>query len=97
MPLPVYIAAQLRELQDTCATGTDWVKPAIAEWDGLAPPFIPNTQQIDQTRRAVEVDSHRRRLMNWNGRESRLRDLKANFTNYIETTGWPASQPPAAA
>jgi hypothetical protein len=93
VPLPSYILAYVRELETTCATGTDWVRAGVGDWDRLAPPLIPDTQQIDHNRRAGEVDSIRRRLMNWNGKESRLRDLMTHINNYLKDSNWPVSPP----
>jgi hypothetical protein len=33
--------------------------------------------------------------MNWNGKLSRLRELKASIEQYILESGWPAPQPGA--
>lgn len=94
VPLRSDILAHVRELQEACASGMDWVRAGIEDWDRLAPPLMPGTQQIDLMRRGAEVDSVRRRLMNWEGKESRCRDLMAYIDNYIKESGWPTSQPP---
>jgi len=85
----------VRELSDACLSGTRWTREGLDEWDHLAPPFVPGTQQIDGRRRAAEVDSLRRKLTNWNGKLSRLRALKASIEQYILESGWPAPQPDA--
>ena len=74
-------------------SGSGWVRVGIDEWDRLAPPLIPKTQQIDQNRRAVEVASICQKLMNWDGRQSRLRDLMALIEEYVRESGSPSMQP----
>ena len=94
-PLPPSVMAWVREMSDACMSGADWVRAGIDEWDHLAPPFVNGTQQIDERRRTTEVASLRVKLMNWNGRRSRLRDLKVWIERYIQESGWPATQPGA--
>ena len=77
-------------METACATGTDWVRAGIDEWNRLAPPFVKGTLQLDLTRRAEEVGSIRMKLKSWDGRESRIRDLMAYINNYIQEGGWPA-------
>jgi len=89
-PLRSDILAYARELETACATGTDWVRAGIDEWNRLAPPFVNGTLQLDLTRRAEEVGSIRMKLKSWDGRESRIRDLMAYINNYIQEGGWPA-------
>jgi hypothetical protein len=89
-PLPPRILEKVRELQEGCASGTDWVRAGIDEWDRLAPPFVPGTQQLDTRRRTAEVDSLRKRLRNWDGRQARLRELMAHIDDYIKDTAWPS-------
>ena len=94
-PLPPSVSAWVRELADACFSGTRWTREGIDEWDRLAPPCVPGTQQLDMMRRAVEIDSLRRKLMNWNGKSSRLHELKASIEQFILESGWPAPQPGA--
>jgi hypothetical protein len=92
-PLPPSVSAWVRELADACFSGTRWTREGIDEWERLTPPCVPGTQQLDMLRRAVEIDSLRRKLMNWNGKLSRLRELKASIEQYILESNWPAPQP----
>lgn len=96
-PLPSGILVYVRELESLCLSGTDWVQSAISEWDRLAPPFEANTQRLHLARRTTEVASIRTRLMNWEGKESRMRVLMTLIDTYVEQSHWPASPPPAAA
>jgi hypothetical protein len=89
-PLRSDILKYVRELETACATGTDWVRAGIDEWNSLAPPFVKGTLQLDLTRRAEEVGSIRMKLKSWDGRESRMRDLVAYINQYIQESGWPA-------
>ncbi|MCI0426918.1 MAG: hypothetical protein L0Z46_02735 [Nitrospiraceae bacterium] len=92
-PLRPDILAHVRELENACATGTDWVRTGIEEYKRLTPPFESGTQKIDMSRRAAEVYGIRIKLMNWDGKVSRWRDLMAYIDQYIQDSGWPASAP----
>lgn len=92
-PLPPFVLAWVNELNEHCVSGTNWVREGIDEWNRLAPPFLPSTQQIDQRRRGAEVASLRTKLMSWSGKASRLRDLRAWIEQYIAESGWPTMQP----
>lgn len=89
-PLPSSVLAWVREMHETCENGTRWTREGLDEWARLAPPFVPNTQQLDMMRRKTEVASLRTKLMNWNGRQSRLRDLRAYVERFIRESDWPA-------
>lgn len=92
-PLPPFVLAWVRELQEFCVTGAQWTREGIDEWNRLAPPFVAGTQQLDPARRTREVDSLRKKLTNWNGRRHRLYELKVWIEQYIQESGWPAAQP----
>jgi hypothetical protein len=92
-PLPPSVLDRVRELQELCESGARWVREGIDEWERLTPPLVRNTQQLDTGRRGTEVASLRTKLMNWDGKRSRLRDLRANIEQYIQESGWPAAQP----
>jgi hypothetical protein len=96
VPLRSDIRAYVLELETLCLSGTDWVRAAITEWDRLAPPFETGTQRVDTMRRASEVGEIRKKLMNWDGKESRMRILMTLIENYIKDTGWPAVSASAA-
>ena len=92
-PLPPSVLVWVRELNETCESGTRWVREGIDEWERLTPPLVRNTQQLDMGRRAIDVTSIRRKLMNWDGKRSFMEQRRKQVEDYIKQSGWPAAQP----
>jgi hypothetical protein len=93
IPLPQYVAAWLQEMENNSQKVPPFVKSGIDAWGQLRVPMAADGRSVDVNARATLIYQTRMRLMNWNGHESRFRDLKAQVENYLKESGWPARQP----
>ena len=92
-PLPQYVVNQLREMHTSCDKVPPFVRGGLADWKALRVPIWTDGKSIDVNARGTLIYHVRMKLMNWNGQESRLRDLKAQVEQYLSASGWPARQP----
>ena len=92
-PLPQYVAAWLQEMDNNSQKVPPFIREGIVGWGQLRVPMAADGRNVDVNSRASLVHLIRMKLMNWNGHESRFRDLKAQVENYLRESGWPARQP----
>ena len=92
-PLPQYVVNWLQEMHNNCDIAPPFIRQGINDWGQLRVPMAADGRSVDVNARASLVYLTRMRLLNWNGQEGRLRDLKAHVENYLRKSGWPAPQP----
>jgi hypothetical protein len=92
-PLPQYVVKWIQEMDNNSQTVPPFIREGLVWWKELRVPLMADGRRVDGLSRSTLIDQTRRRLMNWNGHESRFRDLKAQVENYRKESGWPARQP----
>jgi hypothetical protein len=96
-PLPHHVQLWLNEMVMLGESVPRTIHTGFDAWAKLAPPIGPDGREVDVNERARLIYHIRFCLRNWDGMQGRLGDLKAYTEHYIRESGWPASQPPAAA
>jgi hypothetical protein len=96
-PLPQYIVNQLQAMHTSCDKVPPFIREGIAGWGELRVPLMADGRSVDVNSRSTLIYQTRRRLMNWNGQESFLQNMKAQVENYLKESGWPSRQPTTGA
>jgi hypothetical protein len=95
VPLPANVAGWFRELSELCVTGPRQLRDALAGYDQLAPPLMPNGQ-LDCNLRGSLVAGIRQGLLNAEGIVNRLDMLRIYIEGSIREHGWPSVPDKAA-
>jgi hypothetical protein len=92
-PLPQYVVNQLQEMHTSCDKVPPFIREGLVGWKELRVPLMAGSHAIDVNSRSTLIYQTRMRLMNHNGQESFLHNMKAQVENYLKESGWPARQP----